>query len=282
MADGLTKLFISFMVGAGDAGMRLLRGPRMPGSCVTINYHSISTENRVRFGHQLDLLLRLTQPIPAARQRPLEKGARCVAITVDDLFCSFIENGLPELLARKIPVTVFVPTGYLGRKSAWEDYGGENRVGEEVASADELKRISAFDTVDFGSHCVTHPDLARLSEGEARRELRDSKDALEKIVGRKVGALSFPYGSHSVRDLKLAGEAGYQFCFDSTPQSAFHALRGGLTGRVSVQPTDSDLEFKLKVLGAYRWVRQVSAWKRKAIKPVDNATQTAVVGAGTR
>lgn len=275
----MTKSVISSMVGACDTVSRCLYGSSAPGSCVVINYHSILAESRERFGRQLDFLLRLVRPIPAAQEMSLEKGVQYVAITVDDLFCSFVENGLPELLVRKIPVTVFVPTGYLGRKSAWEDYGGENRVGEMVASAEELKRISAFETVHFGSHCVTHPDMARLSEADARRELRDSKESLEKIVGRGVNALSFPYGSYTERDLKLAREAGYQFCFDSTPQSVFSAVHGGLIGRVSVQPTDSDFDFKLKILGAYRWVRGVSAWKRKMIKPTSRPPQTAAAEA---
>jgi peptidoglycan/xylan/chitin deacetylase (PgdA/CDA1 family) len=273
------KFLVSLVVGAGDSLLRLLAGRHLPGSCVIINYHSISAESRAQFGRQLDLLMRLTRPIPATRKTVLEKGVRHVAITVDDMFLSFLENGLPELLARKIPVTVFVPTGYMGRKSAWEDYGGENRVGEEVASADELKRISAFETVHFGSHCVTHPDMARLPETEARRELRDSRETLEKIVGCKISALSFPYGSYTARDLKLADEAGYEFCFDSTPQSVFSALQGGLIGRVSVQPTDSDLEFRLKIMGAHRWVRWVSAWKRKMIKPTLRAPETAAAEA---
>jgi peptidoglycan/xylan/chitin deacetylase (PgdA/CDA1 family) len=279
MAEGLTRLAISLAVRGGDAALRTLSGGKSAGSCVVLNYHSISAESREEFGRQLDLLLRLAKPIFAARETSFKKSERCVAVTVDDLFCSFVENGLPELVARKIPVTVFVPTGYLGRKSAWEDYGGENRVGEQVASMDELKRMSTIETIDFGSHCVTHPDLARLSEADVRRELRDSKEALEKITGRKVASLSFPYGSHGERELRMAREAGYQFCFDSTPQSVFSELKGGLIGRVSAQPTDSNLEFRLKLLGAYRWVRWASAWKRKVIKPAAGTAKIAPVQA---
>ena len=36
-------------------------------------------------------------------------------------------------------------------------------------------------------------------------------------------------------------------------------------GRVSVQPTDWDIEFRLKLLGAYRWVRWGSAAKRRVL-----------------
>ena len=127
---------------------------------------------------------------------------------------------------------------------------------------EDIQRVARDATANFGSHCVTHPNLVHLSEDEARRELRDSKAQLEAIVGLEITALSFPYGSYGPRELKLAAEAGYRFCFDSTPQRVGPALRGGLIGRVSVQPTDWGIEFRLKLLGAYRWVRRASAWKQ--------------------
>src|ERR1019366_9970443 len=103
---------------------------------------------------------------------------------------------------------------------------------------------------------------ALLPEAVARQELENSKKSLEGIVGREITALSFPYGSYGARELRLADEAGYKFFFDSTPQQVVSALGPGLIGRVDVQPTNWDIEFRLKVSGAYRWVRQASAWKR--------------------
>jgi peptidoglycan/xylan/chitin deacetylase (PgdA/CDA1 family) len=269
MASRFLKLFVSMVVAAVDAVGRALRLGHTRGYCVVINYHSIADEWRPRFGRQLDLLMRMAQPVRAAEEAVWETGKRYVAVTVDDAFCSFVQDGLPELSRRGIPFTLFVPTGYLGRQSAWFDYGGENRVGETVASVEDIKQIARHDTANFGSHCVTHPELVRLSEEDARRELRDSKAQLEAIVGREIAAVSFPYGSYGPRELKLAAEAGYRFYFDSTPQSVTPALRSGLIGRVSVQPTDWDIEFRLKVLGAYRWVRRASAIKRRLLSAAD-------------
>lgn len=262
MTDRLTKLLVSVILGAFDVLARPLGG-RRPGSCVVINYHSISEETKLRFSKQLDLLLSLASPVPAGKEIILQAGRRYVAITVDDVFAGFVLNGLPELCQRNIPVTLFPPTGFLGKKSSWDDYGGENKVGEEVVAADELKRIAQFSTVDFGSHGVTHSDLARLPEEMVRQELQNSKKSLQAIVGREITAVSFPYGSYGSRELRLADEAGYKFYFDSTPQQIVSAMSGGLIGRVDVQPTDWDIEFRLKVCGAYRWVRVASNWKKK-------------------
>jgi len=264
MIDRLIKLAISLGVALWDGLAGRLSGTRQSaGACVVINYHSIFSDSKSRFCRQLDTLLRLAKPIPAGKELRLEKGRRYVAITVDDVFQGFVANGLPELCQRNIPVTLFPPTGYLGRNSSWDDYGGENKVGEAVASADDLKRIAKFGNVGFGSHGVMHADLALLPEAEARQELQKSKLSLEAILGREINAFSFPYGSYGARELRLASEAGYRFFFDSIPQQMFSTMGEGLIGRVDVQPTDWDVEFKLKICGAYRWVRRASAWKRK-------------------
>jgi peptidoglycan/xylan/chitin deacetylase (PgdA/CDA1 family) len=258
----LIKLLVSGILGIYDVMARLL-GVYRPGSCAVINYHSISEKTKSRFGKQLDLLVALAIPIPAGKECAFKENQCYVAVTVDDVFCDFVISGLPELCRRNIPVTLFAPTGFLGRKSSWDDYGGENKVGEEVVSADELKRIAKFNNVDFGSHSVTHSDLTLASEEAVSQELQNSKKSLEAIVGREITAVSFPYGSHGSRELRLACKTGYKFYFDSIPQQIYSRMNGGLIGRVDVQPTDWNLEFRLKVCGAYRWVRLASVLKRK-------------------
>jgi hypothetical protein len=61
----------------------------------------------------------------------------------------------------------------------------------------------------------------------------------------------------------MAEEAGYEFCFNSSPRTVVGAIPRGLVGRVSVQPTDWDCEFRLKALGAYGWMSRAGAWKQK-------------------
>ena len=170
MVGRLVKLSVSVAIAAVDIVIKGLRVGRVPGYCVVINYHSVSGGSVPLLRKQLNVLSQMTRPLRATAASALEDGARYVAVTADDAFCSFTENGLPELCQRGIPVTVFVPTGYVGR------------VGELVAAAEDLRHMAKWETVDFGSHCVSHPDLPQLSEAEAARELRESKAALEAIV----------------------------------------------------------------------------------------------------
>jgi len=240
-----------------------LVGRPVPGTCVFITYHTITEGTRESFARQLAMLRRIARVIPSPARQRLEPGCHYVAVTFDDAFRSFAENALPVLSALELPVILFVPTGYLGRKSTWFDYGGENPVGEDVVSAGELQQLARQYQIEIGSHTVNHPNLVEISQDEARVELRDSRAALESLLKRRINSISFPYGSYGEREMKLAEETGYDFCFSVVPQTLFGSIQPGLIGRVSVQPTEWDLEFRLKAQGAYRWMAWAGAWKRK-------------------
>jgi peptidoglycan/xylan/chitin deacetylase (PgdA/CDA1 family) len=245
----------------------LATGGQWPGTGVFLTYHTIAVDARAAFARQIDLLSQMARPLPGVRDLPLEPGLHHVIVTFDDAFQSFFLNALPVLAAANVPALLFVPTGYLGRTSTWFDYGGENAVGEEVVSAEELKRSVTAYPLEIGSHTVSHANLRELTDEEALAELRESRQALESLCQRKINAMSFPYGSGGARETKLAALAGYDFCFGVLPETLVGSIHAGLVGRVSVQPTDWDLEFKLKVLGAYRWVSRASAWKKRARWP---------------
>jgi len=270
MLSRLIKLGISAVVFLRDWCARRLSGGGQPGTCVFLTYHTVSEGGRAHFARQLAMLGRLARILPGVRVRELEKGVHHAVITFDDAFESFFQNALPALAAAKVPVLLFVPTGYLGRKSAWFDYGSENAVGEQVVSAEELQRRVREEAIEIGSHTVNHLNLAEISDEQARAELRDSRQTLESLCQRKVNSISFPYGSGGAREARLAAEAGYDFCFGVLPETLSGTIHSGLVGRVSVQPTDWDIEFKLKVLGAYRWLPRASAWKKKAMRPASS------------
>src|ERR1044071_1757813 len=106
MLSRLLQLAISFALFCLDAlrdFFRVLAGSSPPGRCVLLNYHSILPEIRDRFSEQIDLLKRITQPLPKLAIRKLDAGVRYALVTFDDAFRSFAENALPVLQARNIP-----------------------------------------------------------------------------------------------------------------------------------------------------------------------------------
>jgi peptidoglycan/xylan/chitin deacetylase (PgdA/CDA1 family) len=48
--------------------------------------------------------------------------------------------------------------------------------------------------MQIGAHTVSHPILARLSEDQARQEIKSSKGCLEGLLGERVGLFAYPNG----------------------------------------------------------------------------------------
>ena len=239
----------------------------VPGSCVVLYYHALTVENKNRFKRQMDDFIRWANPI-RADTKDLNGNRRLhAAVTFDDGFQSVLENALPVLIERKIPCTLFVPTGFLGCHPKWNNLNQSRDKNERVMTAEQLKNIP-LDLVSIGAHTVTHSKLSILSNEEAERELYNSKKELELIIGRDVKMFSFPHGEYNNSLVDLARKAGYERVFTTSPAFAFSRPREFLTGRVWVAPTDWRAEFLLKLLGAYCWLPFAFLLKRKAVNIV--------------
>lgn len=62
---------------------------------------------------------------------------------------------------------------------------------------------------EVGSHTLDHVHLSRISPDEARRQIVQSKDELEQVLGAPVTAFCYPYGDHGPEHRVMAREAGY-------------------------------------------------------------------------
>lgn len=239
-------------------------GVKPCGRCVVLYYHAVTPQLRRRFARQLDDMLQFSQPIPLDRLPRFERGERYVAVTFDDGLCCVIENAIPELERRAIPSTHFIVAGVLGSHPAWatrptDDFAAHER----VASAAQLIGLSALVTI--GSHTLTHPLLTATREAVARRELLDSRRILESLLGKRITLFSFPYGAFSPELVSWCLDAGYFRVFTTQPFLAFSDRHERVTGRVPASPADWRLEFRLKVLGAYRWLPYVVAFKQQLV-----------------
>jgi len=224
--------------------------------CVVLYYHSVPQKSRERFARQMEVLLRWTKPISADSRIALSPGTLYSAITFDDGFQSYLETALPELEKRKIPSTVFIVTGGLGQLTDWEGYH------EKIMSLDQLLSLPS-PLVTIGSHTVTHPFLSGVPENAASRELAESRERLEEWLQRKINLFSFPYGDFNEELVGNCRAAGYERVFTTLPFPAFSDPDEFVTGRVCVEPSDWQIEFLLKIHGAYRWLPLAFSLKRK-------------------
>jgi peptidoglycan/xylan/chitin deacetylase (PgdA/CDA1 family) len=272
MITRLTKLILGLLVWSIDQLKKIIYralGKKTYGTCVIIYYHAITPAQRRRFALQMDDLIRWAKPFSIEDTRQLETGVHHVGVTFDDGFTSVLENALPDLVQRKIPSTIFVPTGYLGQKSPWIEKEKCQDYNETVITTRQLEELNENAWISIGSHCVTHPNLLLLSEEEARNEIFQSKHDLEDILQKRVNVLSFPHGAFNQACLEWARDAGYKAVFSIIPSLAFSNPSEYLVGRIRIDPDDWRLESLLKLLGCYRWLPSIFLLKKKLRKYIE-------------
>jgi len=127
---------------------------------------------------------------------------RCVAITVDDAFRSFLDGAVPLLREYGYPATLFVNTGEVG--------------GPDYLNWEELRRL-AREGVEIGNHSAAHGYLLdrRRDESDAvwrqrvTAEIRTAQDELTARLGAAPQLFAYPYGEFSSALIALVRELGF-------------------------------------------------------------------------
>jgi len=275
------KLAISLALRVRDLlhdGLCWLVGREVPARCMVLYYHTVPAGHRELFARQLDTILKLARPISTNPNGTLAPGGRYVAVTFDDGFISVMQNAAPELKKRQIPWTMFVPSGCIGKKPDWLRQAHPAAREDRVMTAAELCQLAKDPLVSIGSHTANHANLLETGSERAADELTRSKSDLEAILGKAVQQFSYPFGARSSATDGQARAAGYTHIFSSDPcyasfpataanvapsvtEAPKHRSTGSLStsaiGRASVDPDISPLEFRLKLLGAYRWLARI-------------------------
>lgn len=212
----------------------------------------------------MDTLVRLAAPISADNRTPLQPGRTYAAVTFDDGFLNVVENAVPELVARKIPATIFVVPSLLGGNPSWDTLGEDYILKERLISAAQLRELPA-DLITVGSHTITHAWLPSVTIAQAREEINESRESLKGILSREIDLFSFPFGGCNDELIGLCQEAGYSRVFTIVPCLAFRDPQEFVTGRIEVNPNDWQIEFGLKIRGAYRWLPPILKLKQKLL-----------------
>jgi peptidoglycan/xylan/chitin deacetylase (PgdA/CDA1 family) len=257
----ILMIAISMAVFAVDLSGRLIAliaGKERSFPLVVLAYHSVAPRKRKAFARQMEQVLRWGKPCRADVGPLSSTQCRPVAVSFDDGYQTLLDNVIPEIEARAIPITIFVAPETLGSPPNWTDYSGGTDcvMSEPIVTAEQLRRLPD-DTVQIGSHTVTHPMLTNLEEQDARREL--SRTMLEAIIGRKVTTFSFPYGAYSSELISFCRDAGYERVFVTHPDKMTSLSDQYVISRVKVDPEDWPVEFFLKLQGAFRWRNR---WRR--------------------
>jgi peptidoglycan/xylan/chitin deacetylase (PgdA/CDA1 family) len=136
--------------------------------------------------------------------------SRSVLLTFDDAYDDLYTELFPLVIEHKYTPLIFVVVDHIGGWNAWDQAQGLRP--RNLLSAGQLKEMQRYG-VEFGSHTLTHPHLTGQGHRELVRELRDSKDRLEDLLGAEVRAFAYPYGAVDRRVRSYVAEAGYKLAF---------------------------------------------------------------------
>ncbi len=125
------------------------------------------------------------------------------AITFDDGLRNNHAIALPILDEYKIPATVYVTIGFIDSTSPWIGAGGDGA----IMSESELRELVAAGW-ELGAHTMSHPDLSRMDYDSCRREIQESREALERITGAPVRTFAYPFGRYGPAALAAVKDAG--------------------------------------------------------------------------
>jgi peptidoglycan/xylan/chitin deacetylase (PgdA/CDA1 family) len=201
------------------------------------------------FEEQVDFLVRRREIVPL---EAAVGGVRCrrppVAITFDDGYRNNLTVAAPILYKYGVPATVFVATGWLGRRSEW--IGIPTVCDDLIMTPDELVQVEALG-IRVESHGHAHIDMASAGAATVAHDLQQSKSIIADILGRAPRFLAYPWGRSSFGTREVARDLGFTaaFSIDRPDEGPF------ARSRMTVNPATGSVAFSLKTSGHFETVR---------------------------
>lgn len=180
------------------------------------------------------------------RRRP----SNVAALTFDDAYVSFAEQALPVLEQFGYPATVFVPTAHVGGANCWDREADPEQF--RILGVEALRTLAHHPLVTIGSHGTTHRSLGAVDDDALEREICESKQTLERLLGVDVDLFAFPYGQRG--DVPPASGAiltrcGYRAAFTTEWTRTPRPANPYRLGRVEVTAGDDAGRFARKLFG---------------------------------
>lgn len=164
-----------------------------------------------------------------------------VVITFDDGNLDNYTQAFPVLKKYNFPAVEFVPAGFVNVKP-------------DAVTWDQLKDMARAGFVT-GSHSYSHKYLPAQSPAQLIKEVKESRELLEKGLGRPVKYFCYPSGGFTREIQQMLREAGYTAaCTTNRAEAGSHndlfALR-----RIRVNDSDPAIALWAKLSGYYNLFR---------------------------
>jgi peptidoglycan/xylan/chitin deacetylase (PgdA/CDA1 family) len=132
-------------------------------------------------------------------------------------------------------------------------------------SVSELRDMAGDRSIMLGCHGVHHERLTDLDIDTAAKVMRESRERLSALINRDIQDFAFPYGATDTNVSRQAECQGFTRRYHILPLGGTDR-RDGEIGRVRVDPSDTIIEFVLKLCGAYEWTGSFVRIKRTLLR----------------
>jgi peptidoglycan/xylan/chitin deacetylase (PgdA/CDA1 family) len=148
-------------------------------------------QNLLRAGYKPVFVSEIVEDL----QKGIAPPDKIIALTFDDGDEDFYTNAWPILAKYNVKSSIYVITGAHSKG---------------FLTTNQILELDKSGLVEIGSHTVSHPFLTRISAKEQYRQLKESKDYLEKLLNKKVDILCYPFGLYNKEVEEIAKEVGYR------------------------------------------------------------------------
>jgi peptidoglycan/xylan/chitin deacetylase (PgdA/CDA1 family) len=140
-----------------------------------------------------------------------------------------------------------------------------------LMTAAELRTLGAAG-MTIGAHTMSHPMLSQATSDLARREISESRERLEAVLGEPPWAFAYPFGdlqSVTPEVLRVPKEAGFEAAFLNCAGGLGSDLPFFAMPRIHVTADMSLPEFEGHIAGFYSWLQRRAG--RTAFPRADSA-----------
>ncbi|MDR0292412.1 MAG: polysaccharide deacetylase family protein [Elusimicrobium sp.] len=171
-----------------------------------------------------------------------------VIITFDDGYKDVYQNAFPLLKERKMKAAALLVQEAVGKYNFWQDPARE--VWQDIMTEEQVKEILKSGVFDYGSHGLTHKNLAKLESDAAEYEILESAARLANTFGAQCAVFAYPYGGGAEDEEinSFISAAGYKISLSSEqginplPLNTAKPLK-----RIPIRRRTDMLQFKLKI-----------------------------------